>query len=78
MRNDLQSYGGINDVTLMWGDAKKGILHIGNRRGEQVVADVLLTVALGDISKQVSGKKTVHLEFENTEAVLSLDEHGQQ
>jgi hypothetical protein len=77
-RGDLETLGGTNDVTLVWGDSKKGLRHIGEKRGAQVVADVLTAVAHGSIAKQVAGKKTVHIVLGNTEAVLSLDEHGKR
>jgi len=78
LRNDLHRYGGTNDVTLKWGDAKSGLSHVGEKRGAAVVGDVLLAVAEGDITKYVPGKETVHIVRGNTEAVLSLDEHGQR
>lgn len=76
LRNDLAALGGTNDVTLVWGDSKKGLRHVGEKRGAKVVADVLTAVAHGSIAKHVAGKKTVHVVLGKTEAVLSLDEYG--
>lgn len=78
LRPDLEEYGGSPDVTIVWGEERKGLLHVGSRRGPQVVREVLETVLDGAVSKFVSGKKTVHLVRGEYEAVLSLDEHGQR
>ena len=78
LRSDLEEYGGTPDVTFIWGDDKKGLLHIGSRRGSAVVQKVIDAVVTGEITKHVPGKKTVHLERDGYEAVLSLDEHGEK
>ena len=78
LRPDLEQYGGTSDVTFLWGDEKKGIQHIGEKRGAEVVWEVIRTVSEGKISKYVKSKKTVHIVSGNIEAVLSLDKHGQQ
>ncbi|CCG40166.1 hypothetical protein [Magnetospirillum molischianum] len=76
LRPDLVSLGGASDVSFVWGNSKRGLEHIGRKRGASVVLQVIRAVALGKITKQVEGKKTVHLELDGTEAVLSLDLNG--
>ncbi len=76
LRSDLEQYGGTNDVTFVYGNAKKGLEHIGARRGIDTVLGVVDTVQNGVITKYVAGKKTIHLEKDGFEAVLSLEEHG--
>ncbi len=75
-RGDISNYGGTNDVTLVWGDGKKGLAHIGNKRGPEVVGNVIRTILDGDVAKFVASKKTLHITWNGYEAVLSLDEHG--
>lgn len=75
-RSDLSQYGGSNDVKLIWGDKKKGLFHIGYRRGADVVANVLRTIVDGQISRYVDAKRTVHITNGEYEAVLSLDTNG--
>ncbi len=75
-RSDLTQYGGSNDVKIIWGDKKKGLYHIGYRRGADVVANVLRTIIDGDISKYVDSKRTVHIVHGEYEAALSLDMDG--
>lgn len=75
-RSDLSKYGGSNDVKLIWGDKKKGLFHIGYRRGADVVANVLRTIVDGQISRYVDAKRTVHITNGEYEAVLSLDMNG--
>ena len=76
LRNDLEQYGGTNDVTFVFGDEKKGIKHIAERHGTKTLLAVFDAVVDGDISKFVKGKKTIHLSKGSVEAVLSLDENG--
>ncbi|GFE61920.1 JAB domain-containing protein [Geobacter sp. AOG2] len=78
LRPDLEQYGGSSDVSFLWGDEKKGIRHIGEKRGADVVWQVIQTVISGKVTKFVKGKKNVHIVDGDREAVLSLEEHGQQ
>jgi hypothetical protein len=78
LRPDLAQYGGSPDVHLVWGDSKKGLVHIGSKRSIDVISRVLETVAVGADVKYIAPKKTVRISHEGTTAVLSLDEHGKQ
>ncbi|WP_423970332.1 hypothetical protein [Elusimicrobium simillimum] len=83
LRDDLEQYGGSNDVALKWGenDADNkgyGLKHIAEKHGQEVVSKVIEVLVDGDVSKFVRAKKTVHLEKNGYEAILSLDEHGQK
>ncbi|MGE9986207.1 anti-CBASS protein Acb1 family protein [Desulfovibrio sp. SGI.169] len=78
LRNDLEQYGGTNDVTIIRGDEKKGLLHIEKRHGSGCIAPVLEAVANGKIVRFVKGNKTVHLDKDGYRAVLSLEEHGKK
>ncbi|MGB2578209.1 hypothetical protein AAIR98_000127 [Elusimicrobium simillimum] len=42
------------------------------------MSKVIEVLVDGDVSKFVRAKKTVHLEKNGYEAILSLDEHGQK
>jgi len=55
---------------------KKGLKHIGEARGEKVVAGVLQAVIGGKPGRFSESKKTVALELDGYSAILSLDEHG--
>ena len=76
LRNDLEQYGGTNDVTFKFGDEKKGIRHIAEKHGFKTLLQVFDSVVDGEVIKFVKGKKTVHILKNGIEAVLSLDEHG--
>ena len=78
LRNDLEQYGGTNDVTFYWGNEKKCIYHIAYRRGINTLYHVIDAVADGKILRFVEGNKTVVLEKDGFEAVLALIEYGQQ
>lgn len=75
-RHDISTYGGTNDVTLVWGDGKKGLAHIGGKRGADTAGNIVRTVLDGRILKYVEAKKTLHIGWNDYEAVLSLDENG--
>jgi len=49
LRNDLEQYGGTNDVLLIYGNAKEGIYHIASKRGSNVLFHVLDALADGKI-----------------------------
>ncbi|MFZ9958971.1 MAG: hypothetical protein ACO3GP_01165 [Candidatus Limnocylindrus sp.] len=76
-RNDIIDYGGTSSINLKWGNSKYGLQHIGEKRGVDVVLKVLQAVAEGEVSKFVPSKKTLHLNKDEVEAVLSLDENGE-
>jgi len=76
LRDDLEQYGGTNDVTFKFGDEKSGIRHIGEKHGIKTLLQVFDSVVDGKVSKFIKGKKTVHLLKNGVEAVLSLDENG--
>lgn len=78
LRDDLEQFGGTNDVTIVRGDKKKGLEHIAERRGADVISEVLEAVIDGKIDRFVPTKKTVHVQKDGYEAVLSLDEHGKK
>ena len=61
LRPDLEAFGGSSDVFFVWGDSRKGLAHIIEKRGIQVAHDVIATVMTGKIDRFVEGKKTVHL-----------------
>jgi len=77
-RNDISNYGGSNDIKLIWGDKKKGLYHIGYRRGVNTVLNVIDAAFSGNITKYVDGNKTLHIRKGEYEAVLSLDENGNE
>lgn len=78
LRNDLAQYGGTNDVTIIRGDEKKGLIHIKERHGMASIAPVLEAVANGKITRCSRGNKTVAIQKDGYEAILSLEEHGKQ
>ncbi|MEA4834958.1 MAG: hypothetical protein VB133_07485 [Anaeromusa sp.] len=78
LRPDLEQYGGSADVSFIWGDNKKGIQHIGNKRGAETVLHVIEAVVNGQVVRHSETKKTVVIEHNGFEAVLSLDENGEQ
>lgn len=73
LRNDLEKYGGTNDVTLVRGDKKKGILHIIENGREHYLGNILDAVIEGEIVRSVPERKTVTVKKDNYEAVLSLN-----
>lgn len=76
LRNDLEQYGGTNDVTFVFGNDKKGIKHIAQKHGAKTLLKVFDTVVDGKVLRYVPNKKTVVLSKGDYEAVLSLDENG--
>ncbi|MDR1971827.1 MAG: hypothetical protein LBQ46_07885 [Treponema sp.] len=73
----MAQYGGNGDVTFIWGDEKKGLYHIGYRRGPEIVAQVIKAVLVGDVSRYVESAKTLTLSYKGYDAFLSLDLHGE-
>ncbi|MBR5599417.1 MAG: hypothetical protein IKW39_05185, partial [Alphaproteobacteria bacterium] len=76
LRDDLEQFGGTNDVTFIYGNDKKGIYHIAEVHGIKTLLRVFDTVIDGSVARFVKNKKTVILEKNGIEAVLSLDENG--
>ncbi len=76
LRDDLEQYGGTNDVTFVFGNNKKGIQHIAQKHGSKTLLKVFDTVVDGKVKRYVKGNKTIILGKENYEAVLSLDKNG--
>lgn len=76
LRNDLEEYGGTNDVTFVFGNNKKGIIHITKKHGIKTLFKVFDAVIDGEVLRYVSNKKTVIIKKNNIEATLSLDENG--
>ncbi|GBR75359.1 hypothetical protein NO2_0040 [Candidatus Termititenax persephonae] len=74
----MDEYEGTNDVTFIYGDEKKGLKHIEDKHGKDVIPKVVDAVVYGEIKKYVRAKKTIHLEKDGYEAVLSLDEYGKK
>lgn len=78
LRNDLEQFGGTNDITFLWGNLKKGMYHIAYRRGIETLLHVVDALADGKIERYVAGKRTLHLVKDGYEAILSLDENGEK
>lgn len=83
IRDDLEQYGGTNDVTIKYGknNAKNkgfGIAHIAGKHGQEAVAKVLQTVVRGEVRRFVKENKRVFLQHDGYEAVLSLDDGGKK
>ena len=78
LRPDLVQYGGSPDVHFIWGNRKKGLQHFGLKRGTEVMARVIETVATGTDVKYIAGNKTARISKDGFTAILSLDEHGKQ
>lgn len=78
LRNDLEEYGGTNDITFMKGDAGKGVTHlIENGRGEYL-ADIFTTVATGKIINYIKKDEKIVLEQDNIIAILRLYHDGKK
>lgn len=78
LRNDLEQYGGTNDVTLVRGNKKEGIVHIVENGREHYLGDILDTVVEGKIERFSKIKQTVTLKNGNYEALLSLNRHNEK
>lgn len=79
LRDDLETYGGTNDVTFVYGDEKKGLFHIADKHGGmKTLMKVLDAVVDGDITRYSAGNKTLVVAKNGYEAVLSLDENGKK
>ena len=76
LRPDLVQFGGSPDVHFIYGDAKKGLVHIGQKRSGDVVGRVLTAVAIGTELDYTASKRVVRIKHDGVTAVLSLDENG--
>lgn len=78
LRNDLEQYGGTNDVTLIRGNKKEGILHIIENGREHYLGDILDTVVEGKIIRRVEGNNSIVLQKDNVQAILALERFRQK
>lgn len=75
IRNDLEQYGGTNDLALIKGTAKGGILHINTKHSTSNINKIILAILKGKVVKSVQSRKVL-LEYNNYQALLSLDYYG--
>lgn len=73
LRDDLEQYGGTNDITLIKGNKKEGIIHIIENGREHYLGDILDTVVEGKVERYVQGNNSVVLQKGNIQAVLALE-----
>lgn len=78
LRDDLEQYGGTNDITLIRGNKKEGIIHIIENGREHYLGDILDTVVEGKIVRRAEGNNSVILQQDNIQAVLRLERNGKQ
>lgn len=78
LRNDLEQYGGTNDVTLVRGNKKEGIVHIIENGREHYLGDILDTVVEGKIVRRAEANNTIVLQQGNIQAVLALERHHEK
>ncbi len=76
VRNDLEQYGGTNDITFLKGNKGGGIEHIKDKHSEDIdgVVDALVNAP---ITRYVKGRK-VFIENDNYKVILSLDYFGEK
>jgi len=86
-RDDLEQYGGTNDITFDYGqpgDATKdykggyGISHIAAKHGTDTLFKLLDVIESGDVVRYVDGNKTVVIGKDGYEAVLALTRNGEK
>ena len=83
LRDDLEQYGGSNDITIKYGQNNEknkgfGIAHIAGKHGAEVVGPVLKAVVYGKVRRFVNSVKTIFLDYEGYEAMLALTESGKK
>ncbi len=78
LRNDLEQYGGTNDITLIKGNKKEGIIHIIENGREHYLGDILDTVVEGKIERRTEGNNSIVLQKDNIQAVLRLEKNGEK
>ncbi len=78
LRDDLEQYGGTNDITLIKGNKKEGIIHIIENGREHYLGDILDAVVEGKIERFSQIKQTVTIRNGNYEALLSLNRHKEK
>lgn len=79
LRDDLEQYGGSNDITIKYGKNNQdnkgyGIIHIAQKHGADVVGGVLNAIVRGKIARYEEGNKRVFVQHDGYEAILSLVE----
>lgn len=74
VRNDLEKYGGTNDVSFIKGNEKGGISHFSKKHKEDIEG-VIEALTDGKITSHVPNRK-VFIEHKDYLAILSLDYHG--
>ncbi len=78
LRNDLEQYGGTNDVTLVHGNKKEGIVHVIENGREHYLGDILDTVVEGKIERRTESNNSIVLQKDNIQAVLRLEKNGEK
>ncbi|MDE5681188.1 MAG: hypothetical protein K2I05_02440, partial [Mailhella sp.] len=78
LRNDLEQYGGTNDVTLIRGNKKEGIVHIIENGREHYLGDILDAVVEGKIVRRTESNNSIVLQKDNIQAVLRLEKNGEK
>lgn len=74
IRDDLEQYGGTNDVALIKGNSKGGVEHIDEKHHEDL-SGIFKALVDGEITQTVP-KRKVFIEHNGYRAVLSLDMFG--
>lgn len=74
VRDDLEKYGGTNDVSFIKGNEKGGISHFSKKHKEDIEG-VIEALTDGKITSHVPNRK-VFIEHKDYLAILSLDYHG--
>lgn len=76
VRDDLEQYGGSNDIAIIKGKSKGGALHIINEH-EKDIDGVVDAIVSAPVNRYVKGRK-VFLENDNYKVILSLDYFGKK
>ena len=74
VRDDLEKYGGTNDISFIKGNEKGGIFHFSKKHKEDIEG-VIEALTDGKITSHVPNRK-VFIEHKDYLAILSLDYHG--
>jgi hypothetical protein len=78
LRDDLGQYGGSNDISFIYGDDKKGLVHIAQRHSVETLGKVIDTVINGKIKRYVKGNDTIHIQKGGYEALLRLQDNNKK
>lgn len=76
VRNDLEQYGGNNNIAFLKGNDKGGVLHLKSKHNKDIPG-VIKTLLYGKVIKAVPNRK-VYLEYQNYLVLLSLDYFGKK